>query len=296
MKVLVTGATGQIGSRILTFVNEKHEAIAAGRRHVSGALNTHGNFKNVYMDLCDEKSIVSTVKSEKPDAVIHSAALTSPEKCEDDKDLCQNTNVEGSKTLAKACADIGAKMIYISTDLVFDGEKGDYTENDAPNPLNYYAESKLEGEIKILEQMPEAIIARTAIVYGRGAFSEGGFASWLIGSLRRGEKIFLFTDQFRSHFYIEDCARAVSLLLEGEYGGLYHLSSGEKQSRYDFGMAVAETLGLDKSLITPITMDEKPSAAKRPKDVSLSNAKLVRDTDFKPTPLAEGLKLLKEAF
>jgi dTDP-4-dehydrorhamnose reductase len=290
MKILVTGAAGQIGHRIALHLRQMHHVVAAVR---SGAI---ADLECVEMDVTQPFSIRLAVDRAMPDAVVHCAAMTSADECERDRPACWHINVEGTRALAEECKAAGAKLLYLSTDLVFDGEKGNYTEEDAPNPLSYYAASKLEGEKAVAAILPSAIIARTAIVYGRGGVPPRGFAVWLVDSLKAGEKVPLFTDQFRSHFYLEDCARAVAALLEGEHSGIYHLSPGWKQSRHDFGVAVAHALGLDERLIVPARMVDVPLDAKRPRDCSLANAKLVRATGFVPTPFADTLEMLKREF
>ncbi len=290
MRVLVTGAAGHIGWRIAHFLRDKHHVVAALRAgHIGG-------LESVEMDITAPLSIRTAVDRIKPDVVVHCAAITGVDECELDKETCWHVNVEGTRALAEECANIGVRMIYVSTDLVFDGEKGNYSEGDAPNPVSYYALSKLEGEKVVSSILPSATIARTAIVYGVGGMPARGFTLWLVESLRQGKKVRLFTDQIRSHFYLGDCARAMGALLEGGHTGIFHLSPGRSESRHEFGLAVARALGLDESLIEAVKMEDVPSEAKRPKDVSLSNAKLVRETGFVPTPFEETLEFLKKEF
>ncbi|MBI5179234.1 MAG: dTDP-4-dehydrorhamnose reductase [Nitrospinae bacterium] len=290
MRVLVTGSAGQIGWRIARHLKDRHHVIAAVRTgNIEGV-------ESVEMDITQPFSIRLAVDRTMPDAVVHCAAMTSADECEKERDACWHVNVEGTRALAEECKTDGARMVYVSTDLVFDGEKGNYAEEDAPNPLSHYAKSKLAGERVVAEILPDAVIARTAIVYGKGGVPPRGFAVWLVDALRAGKKVPLFTDQFRSHFYLEDCARAVGLLTEGKQNGLFHLSPGWRQSRHEFGLAVARAMGLDERLIEAVSMKDVPSDAPRPKDCSLANGKLVRATGFTPTPFADTLKMLKREF
>jgi len=290
MRVLITGAAGQIGWRLAHFLREKHHVVATLRSGHIGGLET------VEMDVTEPLSIRLAVDRTEPDMVVHCAAMTDADECEREKKACWHINVEGTRALAEECANTGTRMIYVSTDLIFDGEKGNYTEADVPNPLSYYALSKLEGEKAVASILPSATIARIAIVYGLGGMPARGFALWVLESLRQGKKIQLLTDQIRSHFYLGDCVRALGGILEGAHTGIFHLSPGRKESRYDFGVAVATALGLDTGLIEPVTLNDLPSDARRPKDVSLSNVKLARETGFVPTPFGETLEMLKKEF
>lgn len=276
MKILITGAGGQIGHRVALHLATRHHVVAAVRGAPVAGL------ESVEMDIAQPLSVRMAVDRARPDAVVHCAAMTNADDCEKARYLCRRINVEGTKAVAEEAAKTGAAMFYFSSDLVFDGIKGDYTERDAPNPLSYYAETKLEGEAVVRSVLPDAIIARTAVVVGRGGVPPRGFAEWLVDNLKRRVPVRLYTDQFRSHFYLGDCARAVALLLEGRHTGLFHLSPGRKESRHDFGMVLARQMRLDTALITPFALGDAAMAAHRPNDCSLSNQKLVATTGFAP--------------
>lgn len=290
MKILVTGAAGQIGHRVVLHL--------AARHHVVAALRTGGipGIDGVMMDIAEPLSVRIAVDHVMPDAVVHCAAMTNADECEKNRGLCRRVNVDGTRALADEAARAEARMIYVSTDLVFDGKKGNYTEDDTPNPLSYYAETKLEGERIVAASTADFAIARTTIVVGKGGLPPRGFACWLVDTLRAGKKVRLYTDQFRSHFYLGDCAAAIGLMVEQKLTGLYHLSPGRKESRYTFGVALAEKLGLDRSLIEAIHMDDAAMDAKRPKDCSLSNTKFVAATGFEPLALGKTLEYLKSEF
>ncbi len=290
LKILITGVTGQIGSRLAEKLGERHEIIAAVRDRTG----FKGRYKTVLLDLSDPNSTKKAVELSAPDQIIHCAAITSPESCEKNKKLCQKVNAVGTAAIASAAVETGSRLIYLSTDLVFDGKKRFYNENDKPNPLSYYGFSKLEGEKAVSGTMRNYLIARTAIVFGKGLYRpEGGFADWLIKNLTEKNRLNLFTDQFRSHFYLGDCVRAIELLVESREKGLFHISGGNRESRYDFAIKLAEKLGLDRRLITATKMAGIPSVAKRPKDCSLDNSLLSKATGFVPLQIEEGLEAMK---
>ncbi len=290
LKILVTGAAGQIGHRVARHLAVRHHVVAAVR---TGGIS---GIECVTMDIAEPLSVRIAVDHVMPNAVVHCAAMTNADECETGRDLCRRVNVDGTRALAEESARSGARMIYLSSDLVFDGKKGDYTEDDKPNPLSWYAETKLEGERITAATMADYAIARTAIVVGKGGIPPRGFACWLVETLRAGKKARLYADQFRSHFYLGDCAAAIGLMLERNLTGLYHLSPGRKESRHAFGMVLAEKLGLDRSLIEAIGMDDAAMDAKRPKDCSLSNAKLVAATGFEPSALDKTIECIKSEF
>ncbi len=290
MKILITGAAGQIGHRVVRHLAARHHVVAAIRAgDISG-------IECVTMDIAEPLSVRIAVDHVMPDAVVHCAAMTNADECEKNHTLCRRVNVDGTRALAEESARVGARMVYVSTDLVFDGQKGDYAETDVPNPLSYYAETKLAGEQVVAAISAGYAIARTAIVFGKGGIPPRGFVCWLVESLRAGKKVQLYTDQYRSHFYLGDCAAAIGLMLENNLTGLYHLSPGRKESRHAFGMVLAEKLGLDRSLIETIRMEDLAMDAKRPRDCSLANGKFVSATGFEPTALGKSLEYLKSEF
>jgi len=292
LRILITGVTGQIGSLLAMSLSKKHEIIAGVR--VPKRFN--GNYKTVRLDLNDFDTIKESIEEVRPDLIIHLASLTSTAFCEKNQELCEKINVEATAVLTTLSLSVGSRMVYLSTDLVFDGKKGNYNESDRPNPRSVYAKSKLEGEEAVKSIQPDSLIARTAIVIGKGLYNNGGFAGWVIDSLKNGQRINLFTNQFRSHFFINDSIYALTLLLEKEESGLFHLSGGNRESRYDFAVSLAKNLNLDDSLIKPFEIENDSSTLKLRGDCSLDNAKLVKATGFVPTEIREMYDYLKKDF
>lgn len=221
----------------------------------------------------------------RPDYVVLTAALTDVDQCESDRKAAWQVNALGPKAVASACHKASSKLIYISTDYVFDGKKGNYSESDALSPVNYYAESKLAGEHYIQEICPDCLILRPSVLYGWNP-TRLNFVTWIISELRQGRIINVVTDQYNSPTYSFDLA-GIILNLKDE-AGLFHASGRERINRYSFALKIAETFELDSSLIRPATSDALSWKARRPQDSSLNVSELSRIVW--PMNVSEGLK------
>jgi len=245
--------------------------------------------KAVRLDLLDASCVSDTIKRLEPDLIIHSAALTDVDRCEREKDLAFRINVEGTRAISGAAERAGSHLVYISTDYVFDGERGMYSEEDEPHPVSYYGLTKLLGE-----QFCPAV-ARTCVIYGsRPASGKINFALWIIESLRAGRQIRLVTDQFITPTLNTNLAEMLLEAGERRLAGIYHLAGADRISRYDYACALARAFDLDDRLILPSCMNEMKWNAKRPKDSSLDISKAARTLLHKPLPLHEALQKLKD--
>jgi dTDP-4-dehydrorhamnose reductase len=248
--------------------------------------------KKVSMDITRPGDLRRLILEERPDVVIHMAALGDVDLCERDKALAWRTTVEPSVEVASAASRVGSFAVYLSTDYVFDGERGNYREDDIPSPVNYYGLVKLMGEVAFLSSCPSCAIVRASSIYGFGP-GRTNFAKHLFERLRAGESVRALIDQYTSPTQASLLGRAVMEVAEGKLEGIFHVV-GERMSRYEFAVKVAEALGLDKSLIRRAEMKEMRWIAKRPRDSSLSCDETRRriKTDFYLTHVA--LKTLKE--
>jgi len=235
-----------------------------------------------------KKEIFTYIKKVNPDAVIHCAAFTNVDGCEIQKEKAWEVNVTGTENVAKACQNIGAKMIYVSTDFVFDGKKGMYKETDETNPINYYGKTKLEGEKRVQEICKNYVIARTSVLYGW--HERLNFVTWVIEQLKNKNKINIVTDQYTSPTFADNLAEVLLEVAEKDIQGLYHVAGSERISRYDFALKIADRFDLDKSLITPILSKELNQKAERPKDSSLCVEKIKNKVDTKLLNIEEGLE------
>ncbi len=283
MKLLVTGGSGLMGSKVAELGLQKGHEVFSGYAH---HLPTHG--VAVKMNLMNDSSVDEAVKAVRPDVIIHTAALTDVDLCETDKNLACRMNAQATKTLAESARKVGAFTVYTSTDYVFDGSRGMYKEEDATAPVNYYGYSKLLGE-------PYCdAVARTCVIYGsRPANGKVNFALWILERLRRGEAVKVVTDQYITPTLNTNLALMVLELAKHRLKGLYHLAGATRISRYDFAVELARTFRLDENLIIKSRMSEMKWAARRPDDSSLDTSKACRCLETKPWGIEEALRTLK---
>jgi dTDP-4-dehydrorhamnose reductase len=192
-----------------------------------------------------------------------------------------------------ACSEIGAKLIYVSTDYVFDGGKGSYSEEDETDPVNYYGLTKLKGEESVKELCDGYAVARPCAVYGWHD-RKLNFTTWVIDSLRKGRHIPVVEDHYDSPTFADELAEIIKMMIR-KATGVYHTAGGERVNRYEFALRIAETFDLNRSLVSPVGMKEVKSwIAQRPRDSSLCMDKLRRDMHFHPSDLTQALEKMKK--
>lgn len=284
MKLFITGASGLLGSRVAK------AALARGDEVFSGYACTIPAYgKPVRFDLREATGISDLVERLAPDVIIHSAALTDVDRCEREQELAYKVNVEGTRALSRAAQKVGSFLIYISTDYIFDGERGMYREGDQPNPISYYGYSKLQGE-----QYCSGCIVRTCVIYGsQPASGKVNFALWLINSLKSGKEVYLVTDQFVTPTLNTNLGAMLLEVADRRLGKVYHLAGASRVSRYDYALELARKFDLDPSFIHPSRMRDMSWTARRPIDSSLDTSKARRELMNKPLPLDEALEALK---
>jgi dTDP-4-dehydrorhamnose reductase len=289
LRLLVTGGSGLLGTRLCQIaVGKNHEVYAAYSQH-KPIYGTPLEFN--ILDLKVEKQIIDKTK---PDAIVHAAALTDVDKCEREKKLAWKTNVEATTNLAHLCKKRDLFLVYVSTDYVFDGQKGMYKEIDNPAPVNYYGLTKLKGE-EAVQALDNYCIARGGVIYGSTpATGKINFALWLLDKLRKREEVKIITDQWNSPTLNVNMAQMILETLEKRSNGIFHLAGATRLSRYKFAEHLAETFNLDSKYIKPITSDHIKWIAKRPKDSSLNVKKAEQTLTNKPLRIFKALEKMKE--
>jgi dTDP-4-dehydrorhamnose reductase len=287
-RLLVTGASGLLGSRIMQHARGNFEAIP-----LYNTKPLHPN--SLKLDITNQISVSNLFNKVKLHAVIHTASETSVDRCEIEKDYTWKVNVKGTHNIAIACARTNVKLAYISTDYVFNGEKGNYKEEDQPDPINYYGLTKLEGEKQVIEYCKNYAILRTSVLYGWHPWKQN-FATWIINKLRREQEIAVVEDHYNTPTLADNLAQmAVEIVAEKNLRGLYHASGRERISRYEFAKQIAKTFNLNSDLIKPVRMSQLTAwIAKRPKDSSLNTDKIQKQLKTKPLNITEGLNKMKE--
>jgi len=288
MKVLVTGAGGLLGTKIVELAQDYT------------VYKTHGSHSffpdSIKMDITDREEVRHVFSQLRPDVVIHTAAETNVDKCEDQREHAWKTNADGTRILAEACNKAQARMVYISTDYVFDGEQGLYTEEDEPDPVNYYGTTKLMGERSVEKHCESFAILRTSVLYGTHP-EKPNFVKWIIRTLKRGEPLTVVEDHYNSPTLADNLAEVIVKAVESRLSGVYHVAGSERVSRYDLALKTAEIFILDATLVHPIRMNElKAWTAKRPKDSSLRIDKIERKAGVKLLDVTQGLREMKRTW
>ncbi len=268
-RILITGASGLLGLNIAMQAGEGYEVVGQVN---SRPLHTHA-FEMVRADLLAAGAVERLIDDTQPDWVIHCAALANLEACEADPALAQELNSEVPRKLAAYVAKSGARLLHVSTDAVFDGRRGDYTEQDEPHPLSLYARTKLAGEQAVSQANPQAIIARVNL-FGWSATGKRSLGEFFYNSLSAGKPVKGFTDVYFCPLLANYLGQIFLDMLAADLHGLYHVVSRDCLSKYDFGVAIAHTFGLDEGLIAPASWRDGGLAAARSPHLSLSIHKL----------------------
>lgn len=247
-RLLITGATGFVGSRWMRAAAEQFDVVGAAR-HVPDDAGY------VPLDIADEQSVQAAFDRVRPQHVTLLAALSDIDRCEREPELAERINVDGPTFVAKACARVGAKLLYTSSDAVFDGTRGYYTELDPPTPPNFYGQTKARAEQAVRAILPGAVIVRTSLVLGTSATAGGNsYLEKVVGNLRAGNEIISPTYEYRNPIDVETlCAFLLELTARDDGEGVFHVGARDKISRYDLARAIAATLGANVELIVPQT-------------------------------------------
>jgi len=286
--VLITGASGQVGWHLCRYLTRQDY-------RVTGTYHSHKpDLEGVELLQCnlEDPRSFSELCGRDYRAVIHAAALTHADRCEKMPDLARRVNVEGTKALAETLRP-EARFVCISTDLVFDGGNGGYRETDPINPVNFYGQSKAEGEQAALNR-PGAVVVRLCLSYGPATPFSAGFSSVMKSLLDAGQPVRLFVDQYRTPIYVGDIVKAVERVIEQEpRNRTYHLGGAERLSRWDFGCLYVDVFGYERASLQPVTADSV-GLVPRGKDCSLDCTRFVTEFGFRPSGVLEGLQRMKQ--
>lgn len=284
--LLLTGATGYIGRRLAPALSGSWTVFRASRTSAGeGALD---------LDLNDPDSIRRAFDAAAPKVVIHTGADSDPDSCERDPDRAKRVNVDAVKTLAGLCGVSGARLVHFSTDLVFDGERGWYTEDDRPDPAGVYARGKLASEEAALVRAPGATVLRISTAYGRPMGGRPGFIDHLRAKLAAGETVSAFVDQWRTSTAADQLPEVLSkLLADPDLEGVFHWGGAERATRYESAVAFARIMGFDESLVREARAVDMRFSTPRPRDSSLVSAKLAAAIGLAPLTYEAGFKALQ---
>jgi dTDP-4-dehydrorhamnose reductase len=284
-RILVTGASGLLGVNLALVASQEHRVFGLVNEHSISTIE----FTVIQGDLSVPGTAERLLDETQPDWVIHCAALADLDACEADPARASQLNTEVPRKLAQLVAKGGARLLHVSTDAVFDGQRGDYCEEDDPNPIGVYARTKLEAERAVAEANPEAIIARVNLfgfsINGRRSLSE-----FFLNNIQAGKRVMGFTDVFFCPLLVNDLAQLFLEMLEAGLSGLYHVVSSECLSKYEFGLRIARRFELDESLIQPASVHDAGLKAARAPNLKLHSDKLSNALGRPSPTVSEGLE------
>jgi len=292
-KILITGANGLLGQNLIKLYSENPNVacIATG---IEASRLGDGDYMYHTMDITSADEVDRIITEIKPDVIINTAALTQVDQCETEREFCWKLNVTAVEHLVKASEKNDCFLVHLSTDFIFDGQAGPYKEDDVPNPVSYYGESKLASEKVLEESSIRYAIARTQLVYGIVPnLSRSNIILWVKKSLEEGKNIKVVNDQWRTPTLAEDLAKGCALIAEKRAEGVFNISGDELLTPYDMAMATCEFFDLDKSLVEEVDGSIFKQTAKRPPKTGFILDKAKAELGYQPVSFKEGIAVLK---
>lgn len=287
MRIAITGAAGLLGRALIDVTADKHQIVAA---YHSSEILDHKYLEQYPIDLASGASIRHFVESARADFIIHSAAITDVDLCEREPALAQHLNSDGTRRIVDAVWNTSSRLVYISTDYVFDGVAGPYTETDPTNPINEYGKSKLEGEIAVLSLAERATIVRSASFLGRGTANRTTFVERMIEDLKNHPPLAAAANQQSNITPVGELASAIVRLVEAGASGIWHLAHPDIVSRYQLAVLIAKHSGLDSSIVKLVNYDSLSRDAARPLKGGLKVEKAARAHIQSFQPLEDSIK------
>lgn len=284
----MTGGNGLLGTKAIELL------LAEGRQPTSVSLEPEvmnrflGDFPYFQLDITDAAVVRGLIGRLRPEAVIHTAAFTAVDACETERELSRRVNVDGTSNVADACREFSARLVHVSTEYVFDGENGPYTEEDTPHPISHYGSTKLESEIAVRQHCSDWVIGRTTVLFGHAPNVRPSFVAWLVDRLGRGERIRVVDDQIGSPTLADNLAQMLLALLDSDRRGeIYNCVGDTILDRHAFSAMAARLFGLDPGLIDRIKTPDLKQPAPRPLKAGLIMEKFKRDFPSVPVLTAE---------
>lgn len=295
MKILITGSNGLLGQKLVAQLYLLPEVTLIATARGANRDEIYEDYIYESMDITSEENILSVFRKHKPDAVIHTAAMTHVDQCELNKETCVDQNITAVKHIVKACKEVGAFLLHVSTDFIFDGTHGPLTEEETPNPVNYYGWTKWEAEKAVEDSGLKWAIARTVLVYGVVQdMSRSNIVLWVKNNLEQKKEINVVNDQWRTPTLAEDLAKGCWLIVQKQATGIFNISGEEMVSPYELAHQVADVWKLDKGFIKQADSSTFTQPAMRPPKTGFIIDKAKKQLGYKPHTLVEGLELVKE--
>ena len=292
-RILICGANGLLGQRLSLMLSTQTDYEVLNTSIERSFVYDKKLFDYNQLDLINRSDVRSLISSFQPNVIFNAASATNVDWCESNREEAWKVNVTAVENLAEASRKVGAELIHVSTDYVFDGKNGPYDETARPNPLGYYGKTKLASENAIRSAEIRYTIMRTNVLYGSGINVKANFALWVIGSLKASKQITVVDDQFGNPTFVGDLAMAMIKAFELSREGIFHIGGGNQMSRYDFALVAAEVFNFDASLIKRIKTSDLIQASPRPMVSGFITLKAETQLGMRFLTAREGLSLLK---
>ncbi|QKZ15528.1 SDR family oxidoreductase [Spirosoma sp. KUDC1026] len=292
-RILLTGSNGLLGQKLVDLLIQQEGIELTATARGDNRLPYSDGYTYRSMDITDRQQVLDVISDVRPDAVIHTAAMTDVDKCELQKDACWAQNVQAVEYLVEACGNTDAFLLHVSTDFIFDGTAGPYDETAEGNPISFYGWSKYAAEKVVIHSNLRWAIARTVLVYGIAHdMSRSNIILWVKKSLEDGKNIKVVTDQWRSPTLAEDLAMGCYLIADKEAKGIFNISGKEVLTPYDMAIKTADYFGLDKSLIAQADASTFTQTARRPPRTGFTLDKSQRELGYNPHTFEAGIAVL----
>lgn len=294
--IVVTGSNGLLGQKLVYKLRNRADVKLIATAKGANRVREQEGYIYESMNITDEVEVFNVVKKYNPDTIINTAAMTNVDPCETERELCWKMNVDSVKILVSACNKFNCHLVHLSTDFIFDGEKGGlYNEEDIPNPLSYYGHSKLEAEKVVQSGNIKWAIIRTILVYGIvDDMSRSNIVLWAKGALESGKKLNVVDDQYRAPTLAEDLAQGCILAALKEAEGIFNISGKDYMSILEIVQRVADVYNLDKSLINVVSSSTLSQPAKRPPRTGFDLTKSRKILGYEPHTFEEGIAILTQ--
>ncbi|MBZ0264002.1 dTDP-4-dehydrorhamnose reductase [bacterium] len=290
-KVFIAGCNGLLGQKVADLFAEDRFMVYGADIHPENLAPMNSEqFTYFQIDLTDKKSSRQLLEKVAPHCIVNAAAMTNVDGCERDPQSCQRINIDLVSNLVQSAEKLDAHLVHISTDYVFDGMNGPYTEEDTVNPLSVYGKSKLESEAIVLNSIILGTILRTVVLFGHGENLKKDFVAWVVGELKNQNQVRIVDDQIGNVTLVDDLANAVVQAVKLRQGGVYHVAGKDILDRYRFTQKIAAAYNLDPSLISPIKTKELNQDAPRPLDGGLIVDKAERDLKIRLRTAEEAIE------
>ena len=291
-RILVIGSNGMLGQKLVSLYSSLKNIELMTASIEAESYSPLVPYKQI--DITKKNEVRSLILEFFPDFVLNTAAYTNVDKSETERKLAWNINVKGVENLALYTWTIDGFLLHLSSDYVFDGHDGPYSEADKPNPVSYYGRTKLASENALKSSGVRHAVVRTNVLYGHTAFGRPDFVKWVINSLKEEKEIKIVSDQFNNPAFIDDLADGINRIIENEKEGIFNIAGSEVISRFEFTQRIADFFKLPKKLITPVLTKEFNQPARRPLKSGLITLKAQTELGYKPTKIEKTFEIIRK--